>query len=227
MTDLDSDQEWAIQTLDEVGVVKLGHFIGTAGPHLDAYVAKDVPTRFPVRLRGLIRRINDKIGRLGDAGTVDVVVAAPMGALAGGVMLAEELRVEYVYLEEEGTGKDKKLVIKRAPFIEAVQGKRVGIFEDIVNTGETTEATIAAVEAAGGTVVWVACLWSRDGRTAESFGIPFFVPLVNKLLRKWADYQACKVDGPCSQGEPVRIDFGRPEKFPELAKYPGGTIDHG
>ncbi len=220
MDDTDLYQVQAIQALEEMGAVRLGHFIGTAGPHLDAYVAKDVPTLYPVKLRGLIRRLQFKIARTGDAAAVDVVVAAPMGALGGGIMLAEELRAMYVYLEEAGD----ELEVKRQLFIEAVQGKRVGMFEDIVNTGKTLRKTIAAVRAAGGEVVWVACLWNRAGLGAQDFDIPAFYPLVNKKLSKWDDYAACKVDGPCSRNEPVRTDFGHPEKFPELATYPGGTV---
>lgn len=212
----------AIQLLEQIGAVQQGHVIGTNGPHLDAYVAKDVPTRYPTKLRLLIKGFSHVLP-CDAAASVDVVVAAPMGALSGGLMLAEELGVEYAYLEEvtEGEGDDAKSVLKlkRDLFIEAVRGKRVGIYEDIVNTGGTTIETVAAVEAAGGTVVWVACLWSRSGLTANDLGVPAFYPLVNKRLGKWNTYEACLVDGPCSRREPVREDLGHPEKFTEREEY--------
>lgn len=217
-------EEGAVQLLEQLGAVQQGHIIGTSGAHLDAYVAKDVPTRYPGRLRDLIGGIAYIVTGASEL-DVDVVVAAPMGALLGGGQLAEELDAEYAFLEEVGDEEDggKKLAVKRQVFIDAVRGRRVGIFEDIVNTRKTAAKSIAAVRAVEGEVAWVSCLWNRGGAAAADLDVPFLLPLVDRKLSKWDTYELCRADGPCSRQEPVRTDLGHPGKFFAIdPNYPGG-----
>ena len=44
---MDQEQEEIIAKLEEVGVVKKGHFVLASGRHGDHFVSKDVITSFP------------------------------------------------------------------------------------------------------------------------------------------------------------------------------------
>lgn len=210
--------EWeAISLLDRLGAVMEGHFIGKSGNHLSAYVAKDVPTRYPESLRVFAEGIAWMMKEV----DVDIIVGPPMGALAVAVMVAEELKVEYAYLDRID---DDTLEVKRAPFKEGVAGRRVGIVEDIFTTGKTSGQSTAAVRAAGGEVVFVVGIYNRGGLTAKALKVPYFGALVNRDLPDWTP-EDCLVDGLCAQSVPIRTDYGHgAEARGKSLPSPGGYI---
>lgn len=212
-------EQEAVALLDRLGVIREGHFVGTSGRHLSTYVQKDVLTRNPQGLRTFAEGIAYVIGyRLIG---INTIVAPPMGALGLGIMVAEELRVEYAYPEKVGSG---QLEIKRSTFKEAVNRRRVGVVEDVFTTGKTTLETIAAVRAAGGQVIIVAGIYNRGGLTADDLGVEHFGALVNRKLSDWSP-EECVLTGPCSQKAPIVTDIGSGAKFQaEHSDYSGGFI---
>ena len=210
-----------VDLLRQLGAIQQGHFIGKADGHLSAYVSKEVPTRHPNRLRILAEGIAWSVR----SERIEVIVAPPMGALGLGIMVAEELGAEYAYLElVDPSDPDSKLEIKRLPFQEAVRGHRVGIVEDIVTTGQTSRKSIRATQAAGGEVVWLACIWSRSGATAESLGVPAFYPLVDRLLEDFAE-EECRARGLCAREVPINLKPGHGADYQALhPDYAGGYV---
>lgn len=202
-------QTRALQILDYMKAVQLGHFVGTSDKHLAGFVSKDVPTRYPHVLRTLASGIAYMAG-LSRPGA-RVVVAPPLGALALGVMVAEELGCEYAFLEKV----DGVLVVKRPTFLEAVAGYPVGIVEDVITTAKTTKRSIAAVTAAGGQIAWVACLFNRGGVTAADLGVPRFNPLIDHKLEDW-EPDSCVL---CEKLVPINLSPGHGAKF--QATHPG------
>lgn len=206
-------EEVVIQHLRGMGALLRGHFIGNGGSHLDEYLDKDVPTRYPARLRGLVRRMG------ADLPMVNIVVAPPMGALSMGTMLAEELEAQYAYLE---VGPRDSLRLVRGTFLEGVAGMSVGICEDIVTDGGTTRKSVEAVQQAGGNVEWVTALWNRKGQTADSVGVPLFLPLVDRQLPSW-NAAECPL---CRDKVPVRRRPGHGHKREAAGEiFPGGYAD--
>jgi orotate phosphoribosyltransferase len=204
-----------IQLLEQSGVVQRGHFIGTQGDvpgmgfHLAEYVDKDVATSQPAVLRKLARNIAKLVKDI----KIDVVVAPAMGALGIGLMVAEELGVRYVFLENKDGG--PVLNEKRASFKGLVQGANVLLVEDIINQGKTTLASLQVIKNAGGNIAAVTCIWNRSGITAADLGVTTFLPLVNEQLKRWTR-EECAVDGPCSRNVPVNLSPGHGKAFSKL-----------
>jgi orotate phosphoribosyltransferase len=182
--------------------VREGHFVGTSGKHLSAYVQKDVPTTYPRKLRVLAEGIAQMVHLL----RPNLVVAPPMGALLLGGMVAEELAVRYIYLEKT----DGELGVLRSYFRQLAGDAQVCIVEDIITTGKTSRSSIHAIREAGGEVVCVTALFNRSDETAESLKVPNLRPLISKPLPDWPDKERCEL---CRAGVPIVLDVGHGEQF--------------
>lgn len=214
-------EEEAVELLESLGAVLTGHFIGTQGKHLSAYVSKEVITRYPHHLRTLAKGLAMLASHYG----VDVVVAPPMGALSLGTMVAEELQVEYAYLEPVNpSDRESKLTVKRLPFQEAVEGRRVGIVEDIIVSGKTSGRSIRGVRANGGKVAWLGCIWNRSESTARSLKVARLIALVNRRLDELTRSE-CEKHGLCYHRVPINRKPGHGWEHELLDPgYPGGYV---
>jgi orotate phosphoribosyltransferase len=101
---------------------------------------------------------------------VTAVIAPAMGGLICGHELARALGVDSMFVERP-TG---TFELRRG--FRLAQGQPVLLMEDVVTTGLSSREAIAAVEAAGGTVVHAAALVDRSNGKAE-LGVPF-TPLI-------------------------------------------------
>ena len=129
-----------------------------------------------------------------------------------GIILAQwtghHLGLPAVYAEKAADG---GMVLRRG-YDKLVAGKRVLVVEDILNTGGSIRDAIAAVRAAGGTVVVAAALVNRGAVTAADVGAPVLLALLDVALDAW-DADACPL---CRDGVPVNTDVGKGREF--LAK---------
>jgi orotate phosphoribosyltransferase len=98
------------------------------------------------------------------------VVSPAMGGLIIGHEVGRALGVEAIFVERpEGT-----FELRRGFTIEP--GEKILMVEDVVTTGLSGREAIAAIEAAGGSVIAAAALIDRSGGAVE-MGVPFY-PLV-------------------------------------------------
>lgn len=200
------------EILEGVGAIITGkHFVYQAGEHGPDYVAKDVAITHPSDYAVVAGEISGLVGDL-DFG---VVCGIEKGAIALGFLVAlhrsEAITrdVRYVYAEKAaGPDGSKQFMLGRG-FPAIVKGWKVLVVEDVVNTGGSVEAVIAAVRAAGGTVVGVAAICNRGGVTAEQLGVPVLRAALDVLMPKYpAD--ACPL---CAASVPIETEFGHGKEF--------------
>lgn len=150
-----------------------GHFVGTSGRHLDAYVNKDAlftHTQEACRIGELFAQMNKE-------GAIDVVAAPATGGIVLSQWTAYHLsrisgnEVLSVYTEKTP---ENGQIFKRG-YDQIVKGKRVLILEDVTTTGGSVKKVMESVIGAGGTVVRVCVMVNRDvvQVTSEAIGAPF------------------------------------------------------
>lgn len=103
----------------------------------------------------------------------------------------------------------KEFVIQRG-YDKFVQGQRVLVVEDILNTGGSVLKVVEAVRAAGGEVVGLGALCNRGGVTPEQVGNPpKLFALANFRMDMW-DETDCPL---CAQGVPINTDVGKGREY--------------
>jgi len=195
------NEKETMEILSRCGAFIEGHFRLVSGDDSDVYVNKDAVYLNPKKVSCLAREIANKFAKEG----IEVVA----GPATGGAILASWTayylaqkscrEVAAVYADKD----NGKFIIRRG-YEKAVDGKKVLLVEDIINTGESAAKTAAAVEKAGGRVVAVAALFNRGGMTSLE-DIPIKA-LVSKKLKSW-DKEDCPL---CKKGVPINTSLGHP-----------------
>ena len=196
-------EDEALVLLDKLDAVWQGHFIGVGLKHLSGYVQKDVPTTYPRELR----RFAEGIAWLVQDLPVDVIASPELGAILLGGFVAEELGARFVVIQKKS---DEAMEIGRLTFKQTVEGKRVGIVEDIIVHGHTSRRSVKAVKEAGGEVVFLSGLFNRSLETPASLGIRHFRPLISMQLQDWRNKETCRL---CAERQPIVIDVGHAQEF--------------
>jgi len=142
-----------------------GHFILSSGLRSPRYLQCARVLMDPARAERLATALAAKLpGDVRDA--VDTVVSPAMGGVIIGHEMGRALGKPAMFVERP----DGTFGLRRGFRLES--GERVLLVEDVVTTGLSSREAIAAVEAAGGTVVGAAALVDRSGGKAD-FGVPF------------------------------------------------------
>ncbi len=152
--------------LDEfrgAGALREGHFVLSSGLHSPVFLQKNLVFMDTARCARLCKALAEKITAA--VGPVDVAISPAVGGIIPGYETARWLGVPSMYVEREG-GTFK---LRRGFHVEP--GQKVVMVEDIVTTGLSSRECIAAIEAAGGTVVAAACIVDRSGGRAD-VGVP-------------------------------------------------------
>ena len=185
------------------GALLEGHFVLSSGRHSPRYLEKFQVLQWPKRTERLCAAIVERVRGL----DIDTVA----GPTTGGIILAHEvgrqLEVRAVYAErnEAGTGR----AFRRGFQLEA--GERVLVVDDIMSTGGSVDETIAAVRAAGATVVGVAVLVDRSDGKAHTSGVPSFA--LWEVAMESYDPASCPQ---CAAGQPIQ----KPGTTPALERSP-------
>jgi orotate phosphoribosyltransferase len=146
-----------------------GHFILSSGLRSPRYLQCARVLMSPARAERLAVALAAKIPATVKA-QVTAVIAPAMGGLICGHELARALGVDSMFVERPTGTFELRRGFRLAP------GQPVLLMEDVVTTGLSSREAIAAVEAAGGTVVHAAALVDRSNGKAE-LGVPF-TPLI-------------------------------------------------
>lgn len=193
--------------LSKVGaLVTDSHIIYTSGKHGSAYVNKDAV--YPHT--DLTRQVAKAMAALVPGGeSVEVVLAPAIGAVILGQLIADELgrlqgqAVLSVYAEKASNSEE--FLIKRG-YDRLIQGRRVMVVEDIVNTGGSLLRTIHAARKVGAQVVGAVALCNRGGVTATDLDqIPWLKSLITVNLEAW-DPKDCPL---CAKGVPINTSLGK------------------
>ena len=152
--------------LDEfrgAGALREGHFVLSSGLHSPVFLQKNLVFMDTERCARLCKALAEKITAA--VGPVDVAISPAVGGIIPGYETARWLGVPSMYVEREGGA----FKLRRGFHVEP--GQKVVMVEDIVTTGLSSRECIAAIEAAGGTVVAAACIVDRSGGRAD-VGVP-------------------------------------------------------
>lgn len=146
-----------------------GHFILSSGLRSPRYLQCARVLMNPARgarlAEALVARIPDDL-----RARITAVVSPAMGGVIAGQEVARALGVDAMFVERP-TG---TFELRRGFRLEP--GQEVLMMEDVVTTGLSSREAIAAIAAAGGTVIAAASLVDRSGGNAQ-FDMPFF-PLI-------------------------------------------------
>lgn len=147
-----------LDTFESCGALLRGHFVLSSGRHADTYFNKSIVSQYPAPTEKLCRALALKIReRFGEQPAA--IVSPAMGAIIFGYETARHLSRPFMFLERTAGG----FALRRGF---SVAGKRVVVVEDIVSTGLSSRESLAAVRAAGGTPLGLACLLDRSGGKA-------------------------------------------------------------
>jgi orotate phosphoribosyltransferase len=146
-----------------------GHFILSSGLRSSRYLQCARVLMNPARAERLAQALAGKLPADVKA-RVTAVIAPAMGGLICGYELARALGVESMFVERP-TG---TFELRRGFRLEP--GQQVLLMEDVVTTGLSSREAIAAIAAAGGTVIHAASLVDRSNGAAD-LGVPF-TPLI-------------------------------------------------
>ena len=146
-----------------------GHFILSSGLRSPRYLQCARVLMDPARAERLAHALAEKLPAEVRR-SIEVVVSPAMGGIIIGHEMGRALGKRAMFLERP----DGVFGLRRGFVLEA--GERVLMVEDVVTTGLSSREAIAAIEAAGATVVAAASLVDRSGGTAD-LGVPF-TPLI-------------------------------------------------
>jgi orotate phosphoribosyltransferase len=146
-----------------------GHFILSSGLRSPRYLQCARVLMDGARAEQLARALADKLPATLRQ-SIDVVISPAMGGVIIGHEMGRALGVPAIFVERpEGV-----FELRRGFRIDP--GAQVLMVEDVVTTGLSSKEAIAAIAAAGGTVIAAASLVDRSGGTVD-LGVPF-TPLI-------------------------------------------------
>jgi orotate phosphoribosyltransferase len=146
-----------------------GHFILSSGLRSSRYLQCARVLMDPARAERLAQALAARIPADVKA-RITAVIAPAMGGLICGYELARALSVASMFVERPTGTFELRRGFRLAP------GQQVLLMEDVVTTGLSSREAIAAITAAGGTVIHAASLVDRSNGSAD-LGVPF-TPLI-------------------------------------------------
>ena len=190
MTGLMSEAD-VIDAFRKAGAMLEGHFILSSGLRSPVFFQKARVFMYPDLTEQLCHALAHKIDDEG-FGDVDLIVSPAVGGIVPGYETARQMGLPAMWVEREAG----EFRLRR---FEMPPNARVLVVEDIVTTGLSIREAIAAVTAAGGTVVACACLIDRSGGEAD-----VGVPLVALARYKVPAYKADEIPPELARIPPVK-----------------------
>lgn len=198
-----------LDILRETGAILTdGHFIGTSGKHLDAYIQKDILYPHTEKVSRVGELFAEKVKDL----DIDVVV----GPALGGIILSQwtafhltKLKGQEILSVYTEKGSEDNMVFTRGYDL-LVKGKKVLVVEDTTNTGGSAKKVVDAVRSIGGEVAAVSVMANRNPQEVneEYFGA-IFLPLAELALNAYEE-EECPM---CEKGVPVNTNAGHGKKY--------------
>ena len=146
-----------------------GHFLLSSGRHSAHYLQCARLLMNPERAGRIALAITQKMPRELRS-EVQAVISPAMGGIIIGHEMGRALGVDAMFVERP----DGVFGLRRG--FTLAPGTKVLMVEDVVTTGLSSREAIAAIEAAGGSVIAAAAVVDRSAGTVE-LGVPFY-PLI-------------------------------------------------
>ncbi|HVX21472.1 MAG TPA: phosphoribosyltransferase family protein [Acidimicrobiales bacterium] len=197
------------------------HFVYVSGDHGAGWVDKDAVFPDTAVVDRLCGWLADVLAPMAP----DVLCGPAVGGLVTAQWTARHLGCLSVFAEHRaasaapaaGPGPVRPPFELRRGYDRLVAGKRVVVVDDIVNTGLSTRQTVAAVQAAGGTVVGAGALATRGNAGPADLGADDFAFLLEVRIPSWpaADCHLCRA------GVPVNTRYAHGADFVATHGWPG------
>ncbi len=135
-------------------------FIWASGWHSPIYCDNRVTLSYP-EIRTLIREAFVKI--IGDHfQSPDLIAGVATGAIAQGVLVAEEMDLPFVYVRSSAKGHGRKNMVEGR----LSPGQKVVVVEDLVSTGGSSLKAVEALREAGAEVTGMVAIFSYGFQVA-------------------------------------------------------------
>lgn len=200
---------------DSDAILTGDHFVYVTGEHGDGWIDKDAI--FPHTDR--ISRLAELLAEAVAGREIDVVCGPATGGLVVSQWTAHHLGTLSVFCDhgkEEGyhpataaPGPLRPPFVLKRGYDRLVDGRRVLVVDDVVNTGESVTETAEAVRGAGGEIVAVAALCTRGNASASEVGCGDFVYLTEVRIPSWPADE-CRL---CRNGVPVNTRYAHGADF--------------
>ena len=176
-----------IERFRAAGALLSGHFALSSGLHSEQYLQCALALQHPSEAEWFGHALADQFTQAG----IEAVASPAIGGLIIGYEVARHLNVPFFWTERD----QGVMTVRRGFAVPA--GQRVLVVEDVVTTGGSTREAIAAIQAAGGTVVAAGSIIDRSNGRAE-----VGVPRVSLAALNVASYEpiSCPL---CLSGEPA------------------------
>jgi orotate phosphoribosyltransferase len=151
-----------IDRFRRTGALLEGHFILTSGLHSSVYLQCALVLQHPPDTEAFARAIAEGFAGRG----IETVVAPAIGGIVIGYEVARALGARSIWTERDAAN---AMTLRRGFTVRP--GESVLVVEDVITTGGSTRETIAAMRAAGASVVGAASIIDRSGGRAD-VGVP-------------------------------------------------------
>lgn len=203
-----------LSILKKVGaIITDGHFVGTSGRHMPAYINKDALLPHTKYVSEVGKLFAEKFKNE----NIEIIVAPAVAGIPFSQWTAQHLskicKREVLSLFTEKT-LDNNQVFKRG-YDALVWGKRVLVIEDTTTVGSSVKKVVDSVKKAKGKVVAVCVMVNRDPKmvNSKSIGAPFSSLAVFKIPSY--EEKNCLL---CKAGIPINTAIGHGKKFLESKK---------
>jgi orotate phosphoribosyltransferase len=193
--------------LDTHAILQNDHFVYISGDHGSGWI--DMNAIYPHTER--VQALCQHLGTLMRDRGVEVVCGPATGGLIVAEWTSHAMGVLSTFAEHDQPkpGELRGRFVLRRGYDHLVEGKRVFVVDDIVNTGHSIRQTIAAVCAAKGDVVAAGALVTRGNVQADGLGVTEFVYLLEHLIPAWPANQ-CPL---CRSGVPINTNYAHGADF--------------
>ncbi len=196
-------------------ILSCDHFVYVTGEHGDGWIDKDAIFPYTDRISRLAELLAEALAER----DLDVVCGPATGGLVVSQWTAHHLSLLSVFCDhgkERGYHPAKAapgplrppFVLKRG-YDRLVNGKRVLVVDDVVNTGESIAETVRAVRAAGGDPVTVAAICTRGNASPDALECDDVVYLTEVEIPSWPAEQ-CRL---CRDAVPVNTQYAHGADF--------------
>jgi orotate phosphoribosyltransferase len=189
------------QILVESGaIIEHDHFVYDSGQHGAGWIDKDIVNEYTDREDGLCTMLAEAVRDLG----AEVVCGPATGGLIVSQWTAHALGVLSVFAEHSAQPSSAPGGPLRGPFVlrrgydKVVNGKRVVVVDDVINTGLALRQTVGSVRQSGGQVVGAAAIITRGNAGPADCGVTDLRYLLEYKIPSWpaADCALCKARVP-------------------------------
>ncbi len=210
-----------IKILQSLGALfQHGHYVYKSGEHGEDYIDKKMIIRSTRTIseicKALAIQIYTSFNKRGETVPFYVVGPGATGSVLSQWTTHHLIRSTNLQKEVESLFADKREdgSFELCPaYAELVQGQRVIVVEDIVNTGESARRVVEAIKDAKGVPQIVAAIWNRGNAIRGEVGTRDFLSLVTIRKPSYVpgpDRSGCSL---CVAGTPINTDRGHGKKF--------------